>query len=94
MSLQSTLFRLGISGILLASSVFAQTTGATFGTVVNLGGTPSGIVLDEVRGRIYSVNSTANRIDVLSLSERKVMKSIAVGNFPLAAAISPDNAYL
>ena len=94
MSLQSTLFRLGISGILLASSVFAQTTGATFGTVVNLGGTPSGIVLDEVRGRIYSVNSTANRIDVLSLSERKVMKSIVVGNFPLAAAISPDNAYL
>jgi len=94
MSLQSTLFRLGISVTLLASAVFAQTTGATFGSVINLGGTPSDVVLDEARGRIYSVNSSANRVDVLSLSERKLMKSISVGNFPLAAALSPDNAYL
>lgn len=94
MSLQSTLFRLGISVTLLASAVFAQTTGATFGTVINLGGTPSDVVLDEARGRIYSVNSAANRVDVLSMSERKLMKSITVGNFPLAAALSPDSAYL
>src|SRR5262245_26075299 len=94
MSLQSTLFRVGAAVTLLASTVLAQTTGATFATVVNLGGTPSDIVLDEVRGRIYSINSSANRVDVLSLSERKLMKSLTVGSFPLAAAISPDSAYL
>src|SRR5688572_21149674 len=94
MSLQMTIFRLGISVTLFASMLSAQSTGASFGSVVNLGGSPSDIVLDESRGRIYTVNSTANRIDVLSLSERKLMMSIAVGNFPLAAAISPDSAYL
>ena len=94
MSLQSTIFRLGISCTLLASIAFAQTTGATFGSVINLGGTPSDLVIDELRGRMYSVNSTANRIDVISLGERKVMKSIVVGNFPLAAALAPDSAFL
>ena len=94
MSLQTTIFRLGISVTFLASALHAQTTGASFGSVVNLGGTPSDIVLDEARGRIYTVNSTANRIDVLSLSERKLMKSITVGNFPLAASLAPDNAFL
>ena len=66
MSLQSTLFRLGISVTLLASAAYAQTTGATFGSVINLGGTPSDVVLDEARGRIYSVNSSANRVDIVS----------------------------
>ena len=94
MSLQSTFFRLGISLTLLASALHAQTTGATFGTVINLGGTPADIVLDEARSRLYSVNSTANRIDIVSTSERKVIRSIAVGNFPLAAALSPDNGIL
>jgi YVTN family beta-propeller protein len=94
MSLQSNIFRLGISFTLLASIAFAQSTGASFGTVINLGGTPSDVVIDELRGRMYSVNSTANRIDVISLGERKVMKRIVVGNFPLAAAIAPDSAFL
>lgn len=94
MSLQMTTFRLGISVTFFAAALSAQSTGASFGSVVNLGGSPSDIVLDEARGRIYSINSTANRVDVLSLSERKLMKSIAVGNFPLAAALAPDNAYL
>ena len=94
MFLQTTIFRLGISVTLFGSALHAQTTGASFGSVVNLGGTPSDIVLDEARGRIYTVNSTANRIDVLSLSERKLMKSITVGNFPLAASLAPDHAFL
>jgi len=94
MSLQMTCLRLGISAALLTCAVFAQTTGATFGTVVNLGGTPSDIVLDEARGRLYAVNSNANRIDVLSIGELKLMYSIAVGTFPMSAAISPDNAFL
>ncbi|HEU0122324.1 MAG TPA: hypothetical protein VFQ91_17470 [Bryobacteraceae bacterium] len=94
MSLQLTLFRLGMCTAMLAVSLRAQSGGAAFGSVINLGGSPSDVVLDEVRGRVYAVNSAANRIDVLSLSEKKVMKNIVVGNFPLAAALSPDNAYL
>lgn len=80
----------------MAASMYAQTTtgAATFGDVVNLGGTPSDIVVDEVRGRIYSINSTANRVDILSLAEKKVLSRVTVGNFPLAAAMSPDKALL
>ena len=32
-------------------AVLGQSTGATFGDVIRLGGTPSDIVLDEARGR-------------------------------------------
>jgi YVTN family beta-propeller protein len=77
-----------------SSAAFAQTTGATFGSVINLGGTPSDVVIDDARSRIYSVNSTANRVDVLSLTEKKVLTRITVGNYPLAAALSPDKAFL
>ena len=95
MFLQSKLFRIAFVG-LLAPSAFAQTTtgAATFGDVINLGGTPADIVIDEVRGRIYSVNSAANRVDVISLSEKKVLSRVTVGNFPIAAALSPDKAFL
>ena len=49
----------------VAGLTFAQTvnTGATFGSVVNLGGEARDIVLDELRGRLYLVNANANRID-------------------------------
>ena len=54
MSLQSTVARSGVILALMASAAFGQTTttAAVFGTVVNLGGTPSDLVLDEARGRI------------------------------------------
>jgi hypothetical protein len=42
----------------------AQTVAATFGEVVQPGGTPSDVLLDEARGRLYIVNSAANRVDV------------------------------
>ncbi len=71
-----------------------QNTAATFGEIVQLGGTPSDIVLDESRGRLYLVNYSANRIDVYSYLEKRVLGSVAVGQGPLAAALSMDNAFL
>ena len=72
----------------------AQTTAATFGKVITLGGTPSDGVLDESRRLIYLVNQQANRVDLFSTSTNSVIGSIPVGNGPLAAALSPDNSLL
>ena len=77
-----------------AAAAPAQTTGATFGDVVRLGGTPSDIVLDESRGRLYLVNQTANRVDVYSYAQKNVVGSIPTGTGPVAAAMSMDNAFL
>ncbi len=94
MLLQSILIRFFALLLIFGTSVLAQTAGATFGTVYSLGGTPSDIVIDEVRGRLYLVSSSANRIDVFSIPEKRVVNRISVGQFPLAAALSPDNNYL
>ncbi|MBI5280157.1 MAG: hypothetical protein HY858_00640 [Candidatus Solibacter usitatus] len=72
----------------------AQTTGATFGDVVRLGGTPSDIVLDESRSRLYLVNQNANRVDVWDYSIKARLTSIPVGRGPLAAAMDMDSRYL
>lgn len=72
----------------------AQTTGATFGDVISLGGTPSDIVLDEARQRLYLVNTNANRVDIYSYKDKALIGSIRVGTSPMAAAMSPDNAWL
>ena len=80
---------------LAPSPLAAQsTTGATFGDVIALGGTPSDLVLDELRHRIYIVNDKANRIDIFDIDSRQVTGNIQVGNTPLAAAMSMDNAWL
>ncbi|MFN0167551.1 MAG: hypothetical protein ACKV22_14060 [Bryobacteraceae bacterium] len=71
-----------------------QSTGATFGSVVGLGGTPSDGVLDESRGRIYLVNNRANRVDVYDINQKKVVTFIRVGTRPLAAAMSMDSKWL
>jgi len=74
----------------------AQTTSATFGTVISLGGTPSDIVLDEARGRLYLVNTGGNRVDIVSTATNGVIGSYSVGTGPLAAAASMETppAYL
>jgi DNA-binding beta-propeller fold protein YncE len=69
-------------------------TGATFGDVIGLGGTPSDIVLDESRKRLYLVNANANRVDVWDYNAQALAGSIAVGLQPLAAAMSMDGALL
>src|SRR5260221_13097368 len=72
--------------------------GATFGTVVPIdipaGGHVSDIVLDEPRGVLCTANFTARRIDVISLSEKKVTSTIAVAAQPGAMAISPSGGFL
>lgn len=94
----STRFWLGLSilviGSLGAQWAGAQTTGATFGQVIPLGGTPSDIILDELRGRLYLVNDKANRVDIYSIPEKRVIGSIPVGKTPLAGAMSMDGAFL
>ncbi|MCZ2151273.1 MAG: hypothetical protein LC126_26305 [Bryobacterales bacterium] len=80
--------------VLLSFPARAQSVGATFGAVVQLGGTPSDIVLDETRGRLYLVNTSANRVDIYDYNEKNIVGSIPTGLQPLAAAISMDAAYL
>ncbi len=74
--------------------VFAQTQGATFGEVIRLGGTPSDMILDESRQRLYLVNTNANRVDVYSYAEKRLLGSVTVGSLPFAAAMSLDSAWL
>lgn len=78
---------------IVAQGIRAQTS-ATFGEVIPLSGTPSDMVLDESRQRLYVVNSPANRVDVYDYSAKSLMGSISVGQNPLAAAMSMDNAFL
>jgi YVTN family beta-propeller protein len=72
----------------------AQSTGATFGDVIPLGGTPSDVVLDELRGRLYLVNNNKNSVDVYDYNAGSIVNTIKVGTTPLAAAMSMDNAWL
>jgi YVTN family beta-propeller protein len=67
---------------------------ATFGDVVRLGTTPSDIVLDESRSRVYLVNSSANSVQVWDYSQQTLLGSITVGTRPLSAAMSMDNSTL
>jgi DNA-binding beta-propeller fold protein YncE len=77
--------------VLLAQGARAQ---ATFGDVIQLGGTPSDVVLDESRARLYLVNSPANRVDVYDYAQQTLLGSIAVGQVPLSGALSMDNQFL
>src|SRR5439155_4581586 len=71
-----------------------QTTGATFGDVIRLGGTPSDIVLDESRSRLYLVNSNTGAVDIYDYVNKLLANSIRVGSTPVAAAISMDGSRL
>jgi len=83
-----------VIGAVLAQGILAQTTSATFGELISLGGTPSDIVLDESRQRLYLVNSPGSRVDVYDYSGKALLGSIGVGQAPLAAAMSMDSAFL
>lgn len=79
---------------LLAVAVSAPVWAATFGTVVPIGGNASDIVLDEPRGVLYIANFTANRIDVMNLSDLSIAKSINVNPQPGSMSLSPDGTFL
>jgi YVTN family beta-propeller protein len=83
-----------ILGLICAAHARAQTTAATFGEVIRLGGTPSDIVLDESRMRLYLINANANRVDIWDYAAKALLSPIRVGNRPLAGAMSMDNQWL
>jgi DNA-binding beta-propeller fold protein YncE len=83
-------FRLLAGLALLAGSVAA----ATFGTVVTVVGGASDIVLDELRARLYLVNSAQNRIEVYSTRERRFLNPVRTDARPLTAAIDRVNGRL
>ena len=95
-NLNSCLLGLSLTAGLFVAQLSAQTTlqAPTFGTVINLGYTPSDVVLDESRGQLYLVNSNGNKVDVVRTASNKLVRSIYVGTLPLAAAMSPDNSTL
>ncbi len=70
------------------------TSAATFGTVIPLGGTPSDVVQDTFRQRLYLINANANRVDIFSTSTNQLIGNIGVGKGPLAGAMSMDAAFL
>src|SRR6185295_5060340 len=71
------------------------TTGATFGRVIQLqGGTPSDIVLDEARGRLYLVNNSTSQVAVIDYATSTVIASFGVGKSPVAGAMSMDGHWL
>ena len=91
-----SLSHLAILLLFTACTAWSQTvnSGGTFGSVVSLNGTPSDLLLDEVRQRIYVANSNANRIDMIDMGSRRLIKSVNTGAYPLSVAISPDNSLL
>lgn len=79
-----------LSTCVLAASIH----GATLGKVVAIGGNASDLALDEARGVLYIANFTANRIDVMSLTDNSIQTSINVAPQPGSLALSPDGRYL
>lgn len=82
--------RVAAAAAILASPGLA----ATFGRVVPIGGHASDIALDESRGVLYIANYTANRIDVMSLADNTISRSLNVAAMPGALALSPDGQFL
>ena len=83
-------FVFGCLSVLLSSGLNA----ATFGTPVAIGGQGADIALDEPRGVLYIADFTANRIDVMTLSDLTIHKSINVNPQPGSLSLSPDGQYL
>jgi uncharacterized protein (TIGR03437 family) len=82
---------LAIAGVAI---IAASLKGGTFGTVVPIGGEASDIALDPTRGVLYIANFTANRIDVMTLSNNAIQTSINVPNQPSSISVSPDAHWL
>ena len=87
---RSRFFRLALAIALAAPLACA----AAFGRVVPIGGHASDIALDGPRGVLYVANFTADRIDVISLSDYSVRPPINVSPYPGSLALSPDGRFL
>ena len=71
--------------LILASAAW----GATFGKVIPLGGHTSDIALDERRKLVYAANFTANRIEVLSMTDETLRAPMPVAPQPYSLALQP-----
>ena len=83
-----------IRAVTIAACLAASAWAGTFGKVVAIGGHASDLALDEGRGVLYIANFTANRIDVMSLADNTVQRSINVASQPSSLSVSPDGKYL
>ena len=82
-----------VNAAMIAASVQVGMAG-TFGTVVPISGQAADIALDPMRGVLYIANFTANRIDVMTLSNNTIQTSINVPNQPSSISVSPDGHWL
>jgi DNA-binding beta-propeller fold protein YncE len=82
--------RLCVLAVALSPASFGS---GFFGKVVPIGGHASDIALDEGRGVLYIANYTANRIEVMNLSDQSIGTSINVP-FPGSLSLSRDGKYL
>src|ERR1035441_1931237 len=72
-----------------------QAVSATFGDVIQVtGGTPSDIVLDELRHQLYLVSNTTSQVLVFDYTSKQVVAKIATGRTPLAGAMSMGGNFL
>jgi uncharacterized protein (TIGR03437 family) len=85
---------LAIASVAAIAMTAVSANAGTFGTVVAIGGEAADIALDPTRGVLYIANFTANRIDVMTLSNNTIQTSINVPNQPSAISVSPDAHWL
>src|SRR3954453_13302483 len=72
-----------------------QAVGATFGDVIQIpGGTPSDIVIDELRHQLYLVSNTTSQVLVYDYASNHIVAKIATGRTPLAGSMSMDGNFL
>ncbi len=83
---------LAIASVAMMAETAVQA--GTFGTVVAIGGAAADIALDPARGVLYIANFTANRIDVMTLSNNTIQTSINVPAQPSSLSVSPDGHWL
>ena len=80
--------------VLLVAVMAHQAPAGTFGRVVSIGGQASDIALDEARGVLYIANFTANRIEVMSLADGTIQRSMNVAAQPNSISVSPNGRWL
>ncbi|HVO97166.1 MAG TPA: hypothetical protein VMT15_03825 [Bryobacteraceae bacterium] len=88
------MFHKHILALTSVALVAASLQAGTFGTVVPIGGEAADIALDPTRGVLYIANFTANRVDVMTLSNNTIQTSINVPNQPSSLSVSPDAHWL
>ena len=82
-------------GVVAPPSEAQTTAAATFGNVIQLqGGTPSDVVLDESRQRLYLVKNNSPQVEIFDYTTNTVVGNIQVGTRPISAAISMDAKWL